>query len=74
MTVPEKKIYPRSGVAYCTNPGERERAAALSRFIRFRRRVRRKRSNFFGGEHAPRRRNCFLTGANGREGGLPPDQ
>ena len=42
--------------------------------IRVRRRVRRTRGNFFEGELAPRRRNCFLSRANGREGGLPPDQ
>ena len=35
--------------------------AALSNFNRIRRRVRRIRGNFFAGELAPRRRNCFLT-------------
>ena len=43
------------------NPGDFERAAALSSFNRIRRRVRRIRGNFFGGELAPRRRNCFLA-------------
>ena len=43
------------------NQGELVRAAALSRFNRIRRRVRRIRGNFFGGELAPRRRNCFLA-------------
>ena len=43
------------------NPGELVRAAALSSVNRIRRRVRRIRGNFFGGELAPRRRNCFLA-------------
>ena len=43
------------------SPGERERAEALSHFNRTRRRVRRVRGNFFAGELAPRRRNCFLA-------------
>ena len=56
-------------------PGRaREGPQALSCFNRTRRRVRRVRGNIFGGELAPRRRNCFLSRANGREGGLPPDK
>ena len=43
------------------NLGELEGAAALSSFNRIRRRVRRIRGNFFVGELAPRRRNCFLA-------------
>ena len=48
------------------NPGEPERAAALSRFNRIRRRVRRIRGNFFAGELAPPEKKLLPCGFYGR--------
>ena len=46
----------------CQTPGESARGpAGPLALIRFRRRVRRKRGNFFAGELAPRRGNCLLA-------------